>query len=260
MTVILLAHVRAVLLTIIIPIVTFFYSLATVLYFIPFSDRNTMDKVVKSWANVICLLSGLRIHVSGVENLEGVRSALFLSNHQSYYDIPVLFVALTHSFRIAAKKELFKIPFFGQAISKCGFLPVDRSNAEASQKLLSIMQERFKSGENFLMFPEGTRYAGEGVGDFKSGAFHLAIKTEEPIVPISIYGTHKALPKYGYLVNRKQWWLDVYVQVLPVINVSGVSMLQRFELKNQVRTLIASSYAQSQRVANNVVVGLTIQN
>lgn len=218
-----------------------------------------MDKVVKAWAETICALSGLRIHVSGLENLETVKSALFLSNHQSYFDIPVLFVALTHSFRIAAKKELFKIPVFGQAIKKCGFLPVDRRNAEASQKLLVIMQERFKSGENFLMFPEGTRYVGEGVGDFKSGAFHLAIKTEEPIIPICIYGTHKALPKYGYLINRKQWWLDVYVQVLPVVQTSGLSMPQRFELKNQVKNQIVSSYSRYQQVSSEADLSLETQ-
>ncbi len=243
--------IRAGVLFFLLPSITFLFSIACVIYFIPFSSRKTMDRVIFVWSKLLCELSGVRVHCEGVENLKGISSALFLSNHQSHYDIPVLFWSVPQSFRMAAKKELFLIPIFGQVLWKAGFMPLDRKRVDASQKTLDRMKRKFTNGESFWMAPEGTRFKGEGVGDFKSGAFHLALKTGEPIVPICIYGTHKVLPKGDLMANRTQLWQDVYVQILPPIETKGMTMADRFELRNAVRKQILEAYVGLQEEANS---------
>lgn len=239
---------RAALLFLFLPLITLLFSIACVFYFIPFCDRKTMDRVILVWSKLLCELAGVRVHCSGLQNLKGMKSVLILSNHQSHFDIPVLFSSVPLSFRMAAKKELFMIPLFGQVLTKAGFIPLDRKRVESSQQSLKVMKSSFKNGESFWMAPEGTRYKGEGVGDFKSGAFHLAVQTDQPIIPICIYGTHKVLPKDELLANKGQLWQDVYVQILPPVYAEGRS---RAELKNAVRKQILAAYLDMQQESSS---------
>ncbi len=238
---------RALLLLILLPLITLVFSIVVILVIIPFATRSTMDLVIRIWAHTLCGISGVRVHVEGREHVKNLKSALFVSNHQSHFDIPVLFIAIPNSFRMAAKKELFYFPVFGQALSKAGFMALDRKRVETSQHAMEKMKEQFGDGDSFWMAPEGTRFDGEGIGDFKSGAFHLAIQTGQPIVPVCVFGTHKVLSKRSFLTNKKQWLQDVYVQILPPVKTADLTMAARFELRNAVREKIVLAYSRHQQ-------------
>lgn len=239
-----LLYLRALLLYLIVPLITFVFSVACVFVIIPFTNRRAMDVTIHLWARCLCGLSGVKIHVEGKENLRGLKSALFLSNHQSHFDIPVLFLAIPQSFRMVAKRELFQIPLFGQVLAKAGFVALDRQNVEMSQEALVKMKGHFDKGESFWMAPEGTRFKGNGLGPFKSGAFYLAAKTGITIVPVCVFGTHWVLPKGAVLINTKQWSQDVYVKILPPYIPTEKS---RAELKNVVRDQLVQAYHSNQK-------------
>lgn len=209
------SFVRAPFLLVIIPLFTIICSIITIGIIVPLFSRKTCDWFILFWARGLCWLSGIRVLARGQEKLKDINSAILVSNHLGLFDIPVLYAALPgFSFRMAAKAELFKIPLFGAAIRAAGFFPVMRSGGESSVVSLQKIVKRFKNGESFWMAPEGTRFTGVGVGEFKLGAFFLAVKANQPVVPICIYGTQNVLPKHTALVNWGVLIQDVHVHVL----------------------------------------------
>jgi 1-acyl-sn-glycerol-3-phosphate acyltransferase len=237
----LLSYPRALLLAVLIPLITLVFSAVAVLIVAPFATRKQTDIFIRTWARILCGLSGLDIKITGLENLQGVRSAILVSNHMALLDIPVLFVSVPLSFRMAAKSELFEIPVFGKAISKLGFFPVARGNPEKTARAFGIIAQRFERGESFWMAPEGTRFEGEGIGQFKSGAFYLAQQSGQPLVPICIYGTHKVLPKNSLLINWGRITQEVQVRILKPVN-PGTEFSSRNELRDYVRRQLLEEF------------------
>jgi 1-acyl-sn-glycerol-3-phosphate acyltransferase len=110
-------------------------------------------------------------------------------------DIPVLYLALPVQFRFIVKKELFKIPLFGLAMKKTGYIPVDRSGGRESLKSIQEAAAKIKSGTSVVVFPEGTRSHDGNLGPFKLGGMLVALKANCRIVPVAISGSHHILPK-----------------------------------------------------------------
>jgi 1-acyl-sn-glycerol-3-phosphate acyltransferase len=153
------------------------------------------------WASSICRVAGVKVTVSGNAQLDPHTPYIFAANHQSQFDIFVLQGFLGIDFRWLAKKELFKVPIWGPAMRRAGYIPIDRSHGRQAIKSLDEAAQKIAAGTSVIIFPEGTRSKDGRLHDFKAGAMVLAIKSGVPIVPVGILGTYEILPKGKLLMN-----------------------------------------------------------
>ena len=143
-----------------------------------------------------------------------------VGNHQSHVDIPAVMGHLPLKMTVIAKKELFRIPFFGQAMRAFGILSIDRSNRRKSIETLNQAAAILKEQElSVLAFPEGTRSENGEISPFKKGPFMLAINSGIPILPVSIKGTYAILPKGQLWVNPGTVTLVIH----PPVETAGVT-------------------------------------
>jgi 1-acyl-sn-glycerol-3-phosphate acyltransferase len=128
-------------------------------------------------------------------------SYIYAANHQSAFDILVLLAKLKVQFRWLAKDSLFKIPLFGWAMRRTGYIPINRSNPKQAYQSLLEAAKKVNEGSSVVIFPEGTRQETEALGEFKKGGFILALKSRKPIVPIGIQGSSRIKHKMGLRIN-----------------------------------------------------------
>ncbi|MCK5344252.1 MAG: 1-acyl-sn-glycerol-3-phosphate acyltransferase, partial [Candidatus Heimdallarchaeota archaeon] len=136
-----------------------------------------------------------------LDKIDREKNYIFIGNHKSHFDVLAVFSVLPLTARFMAKKELYKIPVFGWALTATGTIKIDRSNREQSIKSMNNAVERIKRGVSIVVFPEGTRINDDNISSFKKGGFVLAIKGGIPIVPISISGSRFILPKHSGRVH-----------------------------------------------------------
>lgn len=189
-------------------------------------DRNLLlYRVSHWWANFVIKLSGCKVHVEGLENIPRDKAALFVSNHQSNFDIPLLMSVIDTPKGFIAKKELENIPLLSKWMKsiQCVFMDRDnlRQSAESIVKGINIL----KSGHSMVIFPEGTRSKGGTHSDFKAGSFKLATKSKALIVPVTLDGTYNVLEKN----NNKITASDLKVIIHKPIDTTTLS---NDELKN----------------------------
>lgn len=157
-----------------------------------------------AWSRALVRQAGIEIVVKGREHVVPGEAYVVMSNHQSHYDIPVLFQALRIPLRMVAKKEIFRIPFMAGAMRAAGFVEIDRSNRSSAMTSLSSARESLHSEVSIWIAPEGTRSLTGKVASFKKGGFHLAVQSRLRILPVSIWGTRDTLPARGLRVTRGQ--------------------------------------------------------
>jgi 1-acyl-sn-glycerol-3-phosphate acyltransferase len=162
---------------------------------------NSVQGLAAWWARSICWASGVKVAVDVAEQLEPGIPYIFAANHQSQFDIFVLQGFLGINFRWLAKKELFRVPIWGPAMRRAGYIPIDRSHGRQAIKSLGEAAQKIAAGTSVIIFPEGTRSKDGKLHDFKAGAMVLAIKSGVPIVPVAIRGTYEILPKGELLVT-----------------------------------------------------------
>jgi 1-acyl-sn-glycerol-3-phosphate acyltransferase len=158
--------------------------------------REACDERLSRWGSRVVEHLDMNIEVTGREHFDPHASYLVMSNHQSHYDVPVLFhvLAAKRSLRMIAKVELFDVPVFGRAMREAGFISIDRGSRKNAMASLRRAKETMQSGVNVWIAPEGTRSATGELLPFKKGGFHLAIDVGELLLPITIQGTRLALP------------------------------------------------------------------
>jgi 1-acyl-sn-glycerol-3-phosphate acyltransferase len=161
----------------------------------------TIQAVPRFWGRMISTWSGVQVRVEGLKQLDRSKPYIFVANHQSQFDIFVLDGFLPMDFRWLAKKELFRIPFFGWAMLLAGSIPIDRSHGRQALKSLDEAAKRIAAGASVIIFPEGTRSPDGKLQPFKAGGMQLAIKSGVELVPMAISGTHEVLPK-GKILSR----------------------------------------------------------
>ncbi len=149
----------------------------------------------RRWARSLLLATGARVRATGAEGLDPDGHYIFVANHQSHLDIPAITVACPGPVRFVAKKSLFAIPLFGQAMRTLGHVPVDRQDREAAQASLEQALEPLRTRVSLLFFAEGTRSDTGELGRFKKGALALAEVAGVPVVPVAVVGTREVLPK-----------------------------------------------------------------
>jgi len=153
------------------------------------------------WAGFFLRVSGIKVKVSGLNNLDFPGTKVFAANHQSNYDIPCLMSSIEKPFSFIVKKELFKVPIMGWYMKKRGDVSVDRKNPRSAMKTLINISKRISAGEVFLIFPEGTRSLDGKVGEFKKGSLFLAVQNEAKIIPIGISGSINIQKKGSYFIR-----------------------------------------------------------
>jgi 1-acyl-sn-glycerol-3-phosphate acyltransferase len=149
-------------------------------------------------------LSGVRIAIIGRDRLDPKQTYIFMSNHASDLDPPLLIPLLPRRTSVLVKKELFRTPVLGFAMRAARLVAVDRRNRDAAIASVRAAAEVIRSGLNMTIFPEGTRSRDGRLLPFKKGPFYLALETGCPIVPVTILGTFEILPKGRFLMQPEK--------------------------------------------------------
>lgn len=148
----------------------------------------------KVWAPGALRIIGARLEVVGAERFDFSKSYLFVANHSSQADIPVVFSALDTPLRFLAKVELRRVPMVGTFIGAMGMVFIDRGSSEAARASIEQLSDALQGGMSLMAFPEGTRSPDGTIQPFKTGAFVAAIKSGVPVVPVLIQGAAEVLP------------------------------------------------------------------
>jgi 1-acyl-sn-glycerol-3-phosphate acyltransferase len=193
---------------------TIFFGLAAAFAALLARGGNISHLVGRLWARLMLFVSGVKVQVSGLENVAPNEAYVYAANHQSQFDIFALLGHLPIQFRWLAKAELFRLPFLGVGMKGAGYIPIDRSNRRAAFQSIDLAAARVREGISIVIFPEGTRSLDGKLKDFKKGGFHLAIKSRRPMVPVSISGTFSILPREGFRVRPREVRIHVGEPVL----------------------------------------------
>jgi 1-acyl-sn-glycerol-3-phosphate acyltransferase len=192
-------------------------------------------RCARAWSRLILKTTGVTVQVNGLERLDPARSYVFAANHQSLYDIPIVFASLPFQLRIIAKESLGRIPFVGWHLRRTGHVLVDRSKPGAG--IVKKMAKLAADGHSLIVFPEGTRSVDGAVARFKGGSFVIAIDAGLPIVPISIVGSRHLMRK-GELMVRPG---GVSLTVHQPIESAGLSRDAARDLAERVQVVVASA-------------------
>ena len=196
------------------------------------------DRRLAQWSKAIVERAHIDLHVHGAEHATPGESFVIMSNHQSLYDVPVIYQALDRRIRMVAKKELFQVPLWGRAMQGAGFIALDRQSRERSRSTLLASADVLHRGTSIWIAPEGTRSRDGALGEFRKGGFHLALQSGCRILPLTVIGTRKVLPAKGARITDG-CRVDVVVHAPIDPRVFGED--RRDELIAQVRQSIAGS-------------------
>ena len=198
--------------------------------------EQLVDRHIPCWSRGILKVTGVTLTVEGRENIPQGGPCVFVGNHRSYYDIPLLLAGLDKPHGILAKEELEKIPLLNRWMKLLGCVFVQRDDVRASVRALNDATAIVQGGKSFVIFPEGTRYKGEegGAGEFKNGAFRIAVKTGAPVVPVAITGARALFESNGNLCRPG----TVRIRILPPIQTAGMSKAEQKQLPDAVRQTI----------------------
>lgn len=186
-------------------------------------------------------LSGVQARIVGEERLDPSTSYVFMSNHVSNLDPPLLLPAIPRRSSVLVKRELFRIPVLGRAMRLAQLVAVDRSNREAAIASVRAAAQVLRRGLNMTVFPEGTRSPDGRLLPLKKGPFYLAQEADAPIVPVTILGTEQILPKGKFLLRRGQATIVFHAPISPA------AFPDQKDLIAAVRDAIASALPPERR-------------
>ena len=202
-----------------------------------FDQRGyTAHACARAWSWLILKTTGVRVRVEGLERIAPGTTYVFVSNHQSIYDTPVVFASLPYQLRIIAKASLGNFPFLGWHLRRTGHLLVDRKNPDRSG-ILKRWRALVEQGLSLIIFPEGTRSQDGKVGIFKAGSFLLAIEAKLPIVPLSVDGTRFVMRKGRLMTCPGHATLVVHAP----IETAGLDVGAARELAGRVRGIVSTA-------------------
>jgi 1-acyl-sn-glycerol-3-phosphate acyltransferase len=162
----------------------------------PFDLKGKISRgLLLIWCNGSLGLFGVKVNVSGKQNLDRGKGKVYVSNHSSYLDIFVILAKVPDNIRMIYKKEINRIPLISWAMLAADFVPINRKNVRFAMRSIDKAAKKMKKGISFVVFPEGTRSGDGNVKEFKRGIFILAEKSEADIVPVSISNTFNLMPR-----------------------------------------------------------------
>ncbi len=219
---------------------TFVFAIIAIATAFILRKEDPVHKVAALWAKLILFASRTRVTVNGFSHIDSSKSYIYMCNHQSNFDIPVLLAHLPVQFRWLAKAELFKIPIFSRGMRSAGYISIDRFNQESAFESISEAARRIKAGVSVMIFPEGTRSRDGTIKPFKKGGFVLAVDAGVPIIPIVLQGTYSLMPKGKLRIYSGHVCMDI----LKPIDTSGYTRETKDDLMKQVRTVICDAFDQ----------------
>lgn len=235
-----LQRVRGFLVLLLAPLLTGLVSIATLTAVFVFRwPAGRVHIFPRWWGRAICRAAGVKVEISGLEHLNGPGPYIFAANHQSQFDIFAIQGHFPFDFRWLAKKELFEVPLFGQAMHRAENIPVDRAHSRQAVKSLDEAAQRIADGASVIIFPEGTRSHDGSLLPFKAGAMVLAIKAKMPVVPVAITGSFAVMPK-GCLLPRPG---RIKIRIDAPIATSGLDLKQKHELAESLQQKVAALMA-----------------
>jgi 1-acyl-sn-glycerol-3-phosphate acyltransferase len=197
---------------------TLWFASLAILFAVLGLDRATYAQV-RGWAWILHVATGVRSRAVGLDNVPASGPYVVISSHTSHLDGPAVALVLPHPVYFVIKKELARIPLWGHAALKIGFIAVDRSDSEKARREMARAVDAIRAGRRVLVFAEGTRSPDGQLKAFKKGGFHLAIDAQVPILPVAVNGSHRLLPKGAPAARPGQ----LEVAVGPPIATAGLT-------------------------------------
>lgn len=200
------------------------------------------------WSRDVLNMFGSELVVHGEENLPQDGPVVYIANHQGYADIIAYTASLnTIQFGFVAKDNLGKIPIYGEWIRRIRSVLIKRDDPRASLKAIDEGIELINQGFSLMIFPEGTRSKGPDPGDFKRGAFKLAVKPGVPIIPVSVFGSYKMYEETGILKGTR---IDVMIH--PRVETKGLSRKEEKQLCLDVEKTVKDGIAKLRELQNSL--------
>ena len=213
---------------------TVIWSIISILWFLVDSTGSLTHRYgARPWSRVLLWASRVKVETHGLENLKRPEGGpmVLVCNHQSLFDILALLAGLPLDFKFVVKKELAKVPLWGYAMKKAGYIFVDRGQSGQAGELMRTAVERIKKGSAVLFFAEGTRSDDGRLGEFKRGAFVLASQARADVAPVAIEGSARVLAKKSWDIRPGR----IKITVLPLISDPA--------LKKNSRKLMGATHA-----------------
>lgn len=234
---------RSIIATILFVLVTIVLSILSVPAALIDRSGRSYLWLARTWSQSFLFLYGIKVRVEGLEKVKPNEHYVFVSNHASYTDIPVVLASIPAQIRIILRHELTRVPIWGWALLTSPFLIVDRSNASKARETLSKAATTIRNGASVLLFPEGTRTRDGKLQEFKRGAFKLAFDSQTTILPIALVGTFEALPRTEKLPRSGSKVIVRIGEPIPfIVDLTRSTREQELELmrhsEEQVRRLL----------------------
>ena len=205
-------------------------------------NENFIYSPIRIFIRAGLAMVGVRVEVSGIERLDPNQTYIFTPNHQSLIEVPLFVTYLGRNPAYLGKKEVFKYPVFGYGIRLMGVVPVDRSNSPAAVESAKLATENLRHGKSYVVYPEGTRSRDGHLLPFKKGAFMMAIDAGVPVVPVTVSGATKIMPK----AQIKVFPSTVRITIHEPISTAGYSKQNVVELMGRTKAKIFSALDETE--------------
>lgn len=206
-------------------------------------DFGVFRRMQRAWARGLVRFWGVELVVHGAEHMDPATSYVVMSNHLSWVDIVVLFLALPTTPGFLAKRELLRVPFLAAALRSGGHVLIDRGRRASAVQALHRAAEEIRGGKTVLVFPEGTRGDSDTIGDFKKGGFHLARDAKVPILPVGVRGSRSVFPRDAILIHPGR----IEVHIGAAVPVADIERLGIDALVTRVRSEVMALSAMPAR-------------
>jgi 1-acyl-sn-glycerol-3-phosphate acyltransferase len=189
------------------------------------------------WSRATCAITLCPVKITGRKKLNKKQSYVFVSNHQSAYDIFLIYGYLGQPIKWVMKQSLRKIPLVGFACEKAGFIFVDNSTPQAAARTINEAEQRLKNGASIAIFPEGSRTKTGKINPFKKGAYQMALNLQLPVVPVTINGSYEVMPRHSYLIYPHKMELIIH-EPIPTDSIRSENLR---ETTQNIRRLLDES-------------------
>jgi 1-acyl-sn-glycerol-3-phosphate acyltransferase len=230
-------------------ILAIFYSIAGVIATLVDRSGGLYHVMFQQWSKATLWLFGIRVRMRGAENLDPGCNYVFLPNHSSYLDIPVLGASMPQPFRLIFKEELTKVPIWGWALLVSPHIRIKRTDARDAMGSIERAAREIHDGASVVIFPEGTRTATGELGEFKRGGVLLATKSGVPLVPVAIQGTYPLLSRHDRRVRPGSVELVIGK---PIPNPGNLDRERERALQAAVRSQLVDMLAEMEPAAKKM--------
>jgi 1-acyl-sn-glycerol-3-phosphate acyltransferase len=206
------------------------------------STSPFIERVIRLWARALVHAAGIELQTANLERLDPARRYILICNHHSWIDIPCILAAVRQPIRFMAKISLFKIPIFGWALGRAGFIPIDRKNRRTAVKSFDLAASRIRKGNTIVIFPEEGRSRDREMRKFQRGAFLLAIKSQKAIVPMALDSTFDVWPVGAFWKIRPG---VVTLRIGTPIETEELTVRDKDRLLNEARVQIEGMLARN---------------